>query len=210
VEIRTEIAALQRQTGLTTLYVPHDQVEAMTLGHRVAVLNQGRLQQFAPPQEIYDRPANTFVADFIGTPSMNLWPARLRRRSEGAEVSLGQHWLPIPTDHPGAAAATREGAEVIAGLRPEAFQPAGAAPSAPRIPMPVSTTEALGHEVIVLLHPEPASPSASTAAANAVPAKPFAARLPADQPPTAGQSIALAMLCQRLHRFHPDGTALTF
>src|SRR5829696_538348 len=72
VQMRADIAALQARLGVTSVYVTHDQSEAMTLGHRVAVLNEGRLQQFGPPRELYDRPANTFVAGFIGSPAMNL------------------------------------------------------------------------------------------------------------------------------------------
>lgn len=76
VQVRAEIADLQRSLGTTMLYVTHDQTEAMTLGHRVAVFNQGKLQQVAPPRELYERPANTFVAGFIGQPPMNLIPAQ--------------------------------------------------------------------------------------------------------------------------------------
>ena len=72
VKMRVDIAALQRRLGVTMLYVTHDQVEAMTMGHRVAVLRDGRLQQCRPPRELYDRPANVFVAGFIGSPAMNL------------------------------------------------------------------------------------------------------------------------------------------
>src|SRR4051812_17748561 len=72
VQMRAEIAALQSRLAVTTLYVTHDQVEAMTMGHRVAVLSRGRLQQVGPPRELYERPANTFVAGFIGSPAMNL------------------------------------------------------------------------------------------------------------------------------------------
>jgi len=76
VQMRADIAALQADFGVTTVYVTHDQAEAMTLGHRVAVLQDGRLQQVGPPRELYERPANLFVAGFIGSPAMNLLPAR--------------------------------------------------------------------------------------------------------------------------------------
>src|SRR4029453_14749865 len=72
VQMRADIAALQRDFGVTTVYVTHDQAEAMTLGHRVAVLHEGHLQQVGPPRELYERPANVFVAGFIGSPAMNL------------------------------------------------------------------------------------------------------------------------------------------
>ena len=86
VNIRTDIAALQKKTGTTTLYVTHDQVEAMTLGQRVAIMNEGRLQQLGTPLDVYERPANTFVAGFIGNPGMNLFPARLEKADDRVQV----------------------------------------------------------------------------------------------------------------------------
>src|SRR2546423_1538459 len=95
VEMRAEIARLQRDLGVTTIYVTHDQTEAMTLGDRVAVLRDGLLQQFAASSELYDRPVNLFVAEFIGSPAMNLVAADLRR-SDGALVArFGEHRLPV-------------------------------------------------------------------------------------------------------------------
>src|SRR6266498_2815206 len=85
VQMRAEIAGLQRELGVTTIYVTHDQVEAMTMGDRVAVMRKGELQQVAPPQELYDRPVNLFVAGFIGSPAMNLLGAKLERRDGGHE-----------------------------------------------------------------------------------------------------------------------------
>src|SRR6266851_7853423 len=96
VQMRAEIARLQRTLGVTTIYVTHDQVEAMTLGTRVAVIRHGVLQQVAPPQELYRQPANVFVAGFIGSPAMNLLTARLERADSGPEVTFGQHRLHIP------------------------------------------------------------------------------------------------------------------
>src|SRR5881397_3190866 len=84
VQMRAEISALQKQLGVTTLYVTHDQVEAMTMGDRVAVMKNGRLQQCAPPQELYDDPANVFVAGFMGSPKMNLFHSLLRREADGS------------------------------------------------------------------------------------------------------------------------------
>src|SRR5206468_1810659 len=86
VQVRAEIGELQARTGTTMIYVTHDQVEAMTLGDRVAVLDRGRLQQVAPPRDLYDRPANAFVAGFIGNPSMNLFPTRLSVDDQGRVV----------------------------------------------------------------------------------------------------------------------------
>jgi multiple sugar transport system ATP-binding protein len=110
VETRANLAALQRRLGTTTLYVTHDQVEAMTMGHRVAVLSQGRLQQCDTPRTLYERPANTYVAGFIGSPAMNL----LTLRQTGGSAALGGLALPVPSGAPG---------EVVVGLRPEALVP---------------------------------------------------------------------------------------
>src|ERR671925_147767 len=93
VQMRADIAALQADFGITTVYVTHDQAEAMTLGHRVAVLRDGRLQQCGPPRELYEQPANVFVAGFIGSPAMNLCPVPLG--SNGA-VSVGGVSVPVP------------------------------------------------------------------------------------------------------------------
>jgi multiple sugar transport system ATP-binding protein len=117
VQMRGEISSLQTRLGVTTVYVTHDQVEAMTMGHRVAVLKDGRLQQCASPRELYDRPANTFVAGFIGSPAMNL--IRVPLSSDGHALLNGSG-LELG-DRIKAAAGARE---VIVGLRPEALEPA--------------------------------------------------------------------------------------
>jgi multiple sugar transport system ATP-binding protein len=113
VQMRADIAALQSDFAVTTVYVTHDQSEAMTLGHRVAVLHEGRLQQVGPPRELYDRPANTFVAGFIGSPAMNLCTVTLR--SNGA-VSFGGADVPLPR---GASNGRRS---LVLGLRPESLE----------------------------------------------------------------------------------------
>jgi multiple sugar transport system ATP-binding protein len=121
VKMRVEIAALQRRLGTTMLYVTHDQVEAMTMGHRVAVLRDGRLQQVGAPRELYSRPANVFVAGFIGSPAMNLFPARLE--SDGAASLCGVR-VNLPREVVSAAAA-RGLDDVMLGLRPESFELGG-------------------------------------------------------------------------------------
>jgi multiple sugar transport system ATP-binding protein len=144
VQVRAEIADLQARTRTTMLYVTHDQVEAMTLGERVAVLDRGRLQQVAPPREVYDRPVNAFVAGFIGNPPMNLFPTRLVA-GEGAAIELAGRTVPIA---PAGVAAERlrhaAGASLTAGIRPEALRLAddGA-------PASVEHVESLGHETLV-------------------------------------------------------------
>ena len=112
VQTRGDIVALQRRLGTTTLYVTHDQVEAMTMGHRIAVMQGGRLQQVAAPQELYERPANTFVATFLGSPGMNLIPAERR----GSELITAAGTLAVPSE----LAAVPEG-EVTLGARPESL-----------------------------------------------------------------------------------------
>ncbi|WP_448952506.1 ABC transporter ATP-binding protein [Labrys neptuniae] len=120
-QMRAEIARLQRESGVTTVYVTHDQVEAMTMGDRVAVMNGGVLQQLAPPRELYDRPINLFVATFIGAPPINLLPGRLHGNGQGLEMTLPGLALPLPAtllaDRPGLAA--RAEREVVVGIRPE-------------------------------------------------------------------------------------------
>ncbi|MGA4691868.1 ABC transporter ATP-binding protein [Rhodococcus sp. AB351] len=117
VQTRTEIAALQRRLGTTTVYVTHDQVEAMTMGDRVAVLKNGVLQQFSSPTELYDRPANAFVAGFIGSPSMNL----LRAKVVDDGVVVGSTVIPVERDR--IARLHSAGIdEVTAGIRPEDFE----------------------------------------------------------------------------------------
>jgi multiple sugar transport system ATP-binding protein len=111
-QVRVEIARLQRRLGATMVYVTHDQVEAMTLGERIAVLRAGQLQQVAPPRAVYERPANAFVAAFVGAPAMNLAPATV----DGGELVLPFARLPAPAD---VRTALTPGAAVIAGVRPE-------------------------------------------------------------------------------------------
>jgi multiple sugar transport system ATP-binding protein len=151
VEIRAQIAGLQQRIGTTTIYVTHDQVEAMTLGDRVGILRDGRLQQVAHSQEVYDRPANVFVATFIGSPRMNVLRARLEKTNAG-EVCLrsGDHrWVVPRDDSHGADLESHIGEEVLAGLRPEAFQKAAGDQQDDVLEVTVVALEALGHERIV-------------------------------------------------------------
>ncbi len=156
VQMRAEIAALQRELGVTTVYVTHDQVEAMTMGDRVAVLKDGYLQQVDTPQNLYDRPDNVFVAAFIGSPSMNLYEGTLRLASEGggATVTLGSQTVALPPEtlaaRPGLR--DRDGQMVIIGIRPEDFEDAAMAPGSPenqRLNSTVTLTESLGSEIMV-------------------------------------------------------------
>ena len=139
VQTRTQIAALQRRLEVTTVYVTHDQVEAMTMGDRVAVLRDGVLQQCAPPRELFARPANAFVAGFIGSPAMNLLPAEL----DGESARVGTLQVPLtPTQR---AAVTSP--ELLVGVRPEALDLVGAdVPDAATLAATVDVVEELGSE----------------------------------------------------------------
>jgi multiple sugar transport system ATP-binding protein len=152
VQMRAEIAKLQRSLGVTTIYVTHDQTEAMTLGSRVAVMRHGVLQQVAAPQELYQRPANLFVAGFIGSPAMNLVEATLEPGADGPEVIFGPHRLRVP------AAVIRQhqalekylGRKVVTGIRPENLEDAALVPDAPPesvLEVSVELREELGAEV---------------------------------------------------------------
>lgn len=137
---RARIVELQRSLGTTTVYVTHDQVEAMTMGHRIAVLNQGRLQQLGTPMDLYRWPANLFVAQFIGSPPMALLPVRV---GPGSSLMLEERRLPV-TGPLADALLTREGEAITAGLRPEGWR---VAPATNRnLSAEVSSTEVLGNE----------------------------------------------------------------
>jgi multiple sugar transport system ATP-binding protein len=153
VQVRAEISALQRNLGVTTVYVTHDQVEAMTMGDRVAVMRKGELQQVADPQELYDQPVNLFVAGFIGSPAMNLLDATLERRDGGHEVVVGDERIALDEELLSARPALRsyEGREVILGIRPESLEDASVASDAPadrRLKGRLELREALGSEIV--------------------------------------------------------------
>jgi multiple sugar transport system ATP-binding protein len=153
VQMRAEIARLQRDLGTTTIYVTHDQVEAMTMGDRVAVMRKGELQQVAAPQELYDRPVNLFVGGFIGSPAMNLLEATLERADGGMAVTFGEQRVDLGEGclrkRPGLA--EYDGRKVIVGIRPEDLEDASVedAPPDRRIRGDVVLREALGAEIMV-------------------------------------------------------------
>ena len=154
VQMRAEIAALQRDLGVTTFYVTHDQVEAMTMGDRVAVIKDGYLQQVDTPQNLYDKPANVFVGAFIGSPSMNLYSADLTVDGDGGTIQVGGHTIPLSQQSLEERPALREygGKEIILGIRPEDFEDASFdSGNHPTITAPVLLIEALGSEIMVHL-----------------------------------------------------------
>ncbi|MBI1350982.1 MAG: sn-glycerol-3-phosphate ABC transporter ATP-binding protein UgpC [Actinomycetales bacterium] len=150
VQMRAEIAGLQREMGTTTVYVTHDQVEAMTMGHRVAVLRLGELQQVAPPQELYDNPDNVFVAGFIGTPPMTLFHAGLTIDGDSVRLKVGNQEIPLPREVLDERPSLRahNNTEVIAGIRPEDIHSAAAEGLVP-LNATVVLAEALGSSVHV-------------------------------------------------------------
>ena len=159
VQMRAQILELQQRLGITTMYVTHDQSEAMTLGDRVAVLRNGVLLQLGTPEEVYQQPVDVFVASFLGSPAMNLLPGRVDRVRGVATVHLGGQQLVLDAQERTAypAVGHGDGSEVIVGLRPESLSPAGErAPRALR--GEVALAESLGSDVLVhaRLHDVPA------------------------------------------------------
>jgi multiple sugar transport system ATP-binding protein len=172
VQMRAEIHQLQRRLGVTTIYVTHDQVEAMTMGDRVAVMNAGHLLQVDTPQVLYDNPVNEFVAGFIGSPSINLVESQLARSNGRLEVTLGEHKLTVDDQltRNRSGLADYVGKKVILGIRPEDFEDTSIESDAPpdrRIKVTADLTEPLGSEVLVHFGTEATGVVSSAAAADA-------------------------------------------
>jgi multiple sugar transport system ATP-binding protein len=214
VEMRAYLARLRQELGTTTVYVTHDQIEAMTMGERVAVMNDGRLEQVDRPQALYDHPANLFVAGFIGSPPMNLFRARV----DGGDLVVGHQRLPLPIDAPDAVAGHDE---IVVGVRPEAVAhvPHGV-PEPHALEAPVALVESLGSDLLV--HTELDAPPVLTQdqleVAREVGGDPvadperarFTARLTPDVRVVPGDRVRLRVDVDRLHYFDPDTTlALT-
>jgi multiple sugar transport system ATP-binding protein len=151
--MRAEIARIQADLDVTTIYVTHDQVEAMTMGDRVAVLRKGELQQVGSPQELFAQPVNLFVAGFIGSPAMNFVSSPLKRSDGGADVSIGGQTLHITQDTLGKRGDLQRyfDKEVIVGIRPQDFEEATFAPSGDlgHLKARVDLVEALGTQTLV-------------------------------------------------------------
>jgi multiple sugar transport system ATP-binding protein len=154
VQMRAEIARIQHDLGVTTMYVTHDQTEAMTMGDRVAVIRKGELQQADEPQTLYDRPVNLFVAGFIGSPAMNLFQVQVSDEGDGVAVDLGANRLRVPPETLAQHDALRGyvGRPVVLGIRPEDMEDASLVSDAPadrRITITADLREALGSDVVV-------------------------------------------------------------
>ena len=172
VQMRAEIHQLQRRLDVTTIYVTHDQVEAMTMGDRVAVMNSGRLQQVDTPQVLYDQPKNEFVAGFIGSPAINLVEAQLEQTNGHLAVSFGEHRLTVDDLAVRNRPALKDyiGRMVILGIRPEDFEDASIESDAPadrRITGLCDLTEPLGSEVLVYVGTAATGVVSSAATADA-------------------------------------------
>jgi multiple sugar transport system ATP-binding protein len=213
VQVRAEIQKLQRTLGVTTIYVTHDQTEAMTMGDRIAVMRDGTLQQVDRPERVYQRPANRFVAGFIGSPAMNMVSGRLSRANGDLSVSFGENSLPIDekviAERPSLRA--YEGRDVILGIRPEDFEDAAFvadAPTARTIKTVVSLREALGSEVLV--HFPLAPPATPTADVDEL-VEPLGdvsstliARVDPQTAAREGEPLRLVVDTRRLHFFEPE------
>jgi multiple sugar transport system ATP-binding protein len=196
VQMRREIIRLQRQLATTTIYVTHDQVEAMTMGDRIMVLRFGQIQQIGEPETLYNQPANMFVAQFIGSPAMNVLPGRLE--GTGTEVTLvtdiGHFVLPpefvarIAPD-PDASVGTRE---VMCGIRPEDIRLNSADPDSGMPQALVDLVEGLGSDAYVSL---------STGDTL------FLARTPADARPTENENVTVDLNLNKLHLFDAQSEA---
>jgi multiple sugar transport system ATP-binding protein len=210
VGMRTELARLHERLGITTVYVTHDQVEAMTLGQRVAVMRGGEIQQVDAPQNLYRNPANLFVAAFIGSPSMNLVEARI----EDGHASFGGYRIPLSRHVPDG--------NVILGVRPQDFEDAALAdPSLPSIEIEVAVVEELGSETHA--HFRIDAPPVDAEAVRATIDEQDTARLIADEAGSTftatmdevsqvhpGKSMRLAVYPDRFHFFDVEtGAALT-
>jgi multiple sugar transport system ATP-binding protein len=154
VQMRAEVSRLQRDLGTTTIYVTHDQIEAMTMGDRVAVMRKGELQQVADPQTLYDRPVNLFVGGFIGSPAMNMLEATVARANGSLALDVGKQQLGLDEATLAARPALQsyEGRTVILGIRPEDLEDASLEPDTPadrRLHGVVELREALGSELVV-------------------------------------------------------------
>ena len=215
VQMRAEIAGLQRELGVTTIYVTHDQVEAMTMGDRVAVLKRGYLQQVDTPQNLYDSPDNVFVAGFIGSPSMNLMRARLEGAAEAPVVKVGPHELALDPDLAGPLSG-HLGQEVVVGIRPEDIEDASihaGADAGTQIETTTTLMESLGAEIILhfpleaepfaIMDAEFEGEDAVAATADDEGRYTYVARVSPRSAARIGDPITLSIDTRRLHFFDP-------
>jgi multiple sugar transport system ATP-binding protein len=222
VQMRSEIRRIQSTLGVTTIFVTHDQTEAMTMGDRVAVLKKGRLQQVDVPQALYDRPANLFVGGFIGSPAMNLVEADLGREGDRLIASFGTSRLELDPEllHRRPGLGRYEGRRVVLGIRPEQIQDprfADRAPDGGRLSARIELREALGSDVLVhftvdappVLTEDTRELARDREAADqledrAVDVSTFVARLDPRAEVRVGDTVALVVDTTRVHLFDPE------
>jgi multiple sugar transport system ATP-binding protein len=215
VQMRSEVLRVHKSVGATSLYVTHDQVEAMTMGDRVAVLRAGVLQQYGSPQSLYDRPANVFVATFIGSPAMNLYEGGLSGAGEAPAVALGSQRLALAGSEGQAAGglaagglAAYQGRKVIVGIRPEDLSVAGPESAPGRLVADARVVEALGSEQHVYFSvdatPAGGADGAAPEGVLAADAPNGVARIDPRAAVRAGTRITFAVDPARLHFFDPD------
>lgn len=182
-ETRSQIVKLQRQLGTTTIYVTHDQTEAMTMGDRIAVINHGQIQQIAPPLELYNRPINQFVAQFIGSPPMNFIPVQIKAplliQHAQFRLTLPENWEPFLKKH--------DGQTLTLGIRPEHLSIGVPAPK--NLPVTINLVEALGNETYLSVTLDQEST--------------LQVRINADQLVQVGEKIWLAIAPDKIHLFNP-------
>ena len=224
VQMRAEVSRLQRDLGTTTIYVTHDQVEAMTMGDRVAVMRKGELQQVADPQTLYDRPVNLFVGGFIGSPAMNMIEATVTRSNGGIAVDVGKQHLRLDESTLQVRRALHgyEGRKVILGIRPEDLDEVSLEPDTPaehRLRGVVELREALGSELMVHFTVEgtqtaltedvkelaqdvgaPGEPALESRGAGALLVGRFGARASVEE----GKPVEVAVDTRSLHFFDPE------
>src|SRR6188508_1871158 len=186
VQTRAEIARLHQRLGTTTIYVTHDQVEAMTMGDRIAVMRDGLLQQVGTPQELYDNPVNVFVAGFIGSPAMNFATVKA---TEGEDLMLGSAKLVLSGKAAQAAANHPRGADLLIGFRPEHLDIADGRGDTVRIPARVDVVEYLGNEELIHAQAEGSE---------------IVALLPSEKRVAVGDNVQLAVPMEKLHIFDPE------
>ncbi|MFN2460151.1 MAG: ABC transporter ATP-binding protein [Candidatus Velthaea sp.] len=192
VQTRAEIVKLHQRVATTAIYVTHDQVEAMTMGHRIAVMKDGDVQQIGTPKQIYDTPANLFVAGFMGSPSMTFLDCRLTASGDDLYATAPSFSVRIPRERGAMLAPARDGALTL-GIRPEDFMLSGN--GAGTIPAVVEVVEPLGSEHVVYL---------STGGQAMI------ARAPADATIAIGDNVNLGVNANRMHMFDPESGAAYF
>jgi multiple sugar transport system ATP-binding protein len=218
VQTRGEIESLVKRLGVTTVYVTHDQVEAMTMGDRIAVMLDGVLQQVDHPTEVYDRPTNLFVAGFIGSPPMNLAQAPIERRDGGLSIGLGEQHIPIPNDLAHARGVDAwAGKSLIVGIRPEDLQgnPSNGPANAVRLKGKLERVEALGAVLLGYFSVDAEAPTAAGVVAavgdevafDSIVAESgvqFCATFEPRSAVRVGASVEIAVDTERLHFFDPE------